>query len=162
MMNMIKKSNNLGFTLPEMILVIAILGILATLASVSFIGMTEETTVKTATEQVKQHLKLARTEAVARNTFVDFAKISGSNICSIRLNDNSFNAIETLSKSNLIIGSQNNAVTLVFNNLNPGERVVFNPKGEVGNAASGTPSITIIKGSHRQTVTIESQTGYIH
>lgn len=68
----------LGFTLPEMMVTVAILGILTAIAAPSFTGMLERRRLVSAAEAIMSDLRWARGEAIKRNddvtvTFTDGA-----------------------------------------------------------------------------------------
>ena len=148
--------NSKGFTLIEIIVVIAIVGVLAGMAAVSYSGMTKDYEIESVKEQLIQTLKNTRTEAVARNRTVDFVEITSGNYTICWYNGGTPVTIT----NNISFGLQNSNIKLRFNNLT-GTRVTFDNWGKVSNASGGTPSITISKGTLSRTVTIET-TGYIH
>ena len=61
-----------GFTVIEMMLTIAVLGILLGLALPNFTRWVNNTKIRTAAEAISSGLQLARTEAVRRNVNVQF------------------------------------------------------------------------------------------
>jgi len=62
-----KKINNVGFTLLELMLVVAIAGVLASIAVPSFSKMIERNRLKEAAESLKSDLMFARTEAIKQS-----------------------------------------------------------------------------------------------
>jgi len=76
------KKKVLGFTLTELMITIAILGIVASMAVPSFLSMLEQNRLKEAVESLKSDLMFARTEAIKRSTNLDVSiKINGSSWC---------------------------------------------------------------------------------
>lgn len=68
----------LGFSLVELVIVIAIFGILASFAVPSYQQMIENTKIKTATDAILSGFQIARAEAVKRNTNVQLEFGAGS------------------------------------------------------------------------------------
>lgn len=62
----------LGFTMIEILIVIALFGVLASFAVPSFQKMINNTKIRTATDSILSGLQLARAEAVKRNVNVQF------------------------------------------------------------------------------------------
>jgi prepilin-type N-terminal cleavage/methylation domain-containing protein len=62
--------NNKGFTMAEVVVTIAILGIMATIAIPSFISWLPRHKLQTSVRQIYDDLNLAKMEAVRRNTDV--------------------------------------------------------------------------------------------
>lgn len=74
-----QKNNNLGFTLIELMITVAIAGIIATMAVPSFQRMLERNRLKEAVESLKSDLMFARTEAIKRSADIVVSRISGDN-----------------------------------------------------------------------------------
>ncbi len=66
------QSVQLGLTLPELLIGIAILGILASVGLPSFQSWMVDTKIRTAAESIQNGLQRARAEAVSRNTGIEF------------------------------------------------------------------------------------------
>jgi type IV fimbrial biogenesis protein FimT len=62
-----------GFTLPELLIVMAVAGILAAIAVPSFRSLTESQQIKNASFELFSNLSLARSEAIKRNADVTIA-----------------------------------------------------------------------------------------
>ena len=72
------KTRAFGFSLVELMIGIAVMLILATLAVPSFQTWMQNSQIRTAAESIANGLQRARAEAVARNTDVDFVLGTGS------------------------------------------------------------------------------------
>ncbi len=72
MLSVLPKSQASGFTLIEMMVAVAIMGILAAVAFPSLQTMLRNSEVRNAAESVVNGLQRARAEAVSRNSNVDF------------------------------------------------------------------------------------------
>ena len=68
---------NQGFTLVEMMVVVAIMAILTALAAPSFVGTVERYRVSTVADQLASALSLAQTEAIKRAGNVGLARLNG-------------------------------------------------------------------------------------
>ncbi|MDF1582801.1 MAG: GspH/FimT family pseudopilin [Methyloprofundus sp.] len=68
-----------GFTLTELMITVAIAGIVASLAVPSFQDMLEQNRLKEAVESLKSDLMFARTEAIKRSTDVTVSRKTGDN-----------------------------------------------------------------------------------
>lgn len=66
------RARQIGFTLVELLIAMAIFGILAAFAVPSYQNMIENSKIKTATDSILAGLQIARAEAVKRNTSVQF------------------------------------------------------------------------------------------
>ncbi|MDO8812680.1 MAG: GspH/FimT family pseudopilin [Gallionella sp.] len=64
-----------GFTLPELLIVLAVAGILAAIAVPSFQSLTQSQQVKNASFELFSNLSLARSEAIKRNANVTVAPL---------------------------------------------------------------------------------------
>lgn len=67
----------IGFTLIELIVTVALFAVLASFAIPSYQNMVQNTQIRTATDSVLAGMQLARAEAVKRNTNVQFALVGG-------------------------------------------------------------------------------------
>ena len=74
------RQSELGFTLPEVLIVIVLMGIVFAIASSSWFGMIESRRVDSATNQMVSELRLAHTRAANRltNWRVEFDPNSGN------------------------------------------------------------------------------------
>lgn len=68
-----------GFTLPELLIVMAVAGILAAIAVPSFQSLTQSQQVKNASFELFSSLSLARSEAIKRNANVTVTPASATN-----------------------------------------------------------------------------------
>ena len=76
------KQKSLGFTLIELMIVIAIIGIIASMAMPSFQDTIERNRLKEAAESLKSDLMFARTEAIKQSTNLNVSiAINGSSWC---------------------------------------------------------------------------------
>ncbi|TCL73335.1 prepilin-type N-terminal cleavage/methylation domain-containing protein [Hydrogenispora ethanolica] len=146
--------NAKGFTLIEIMIVLAILGVLAGLAGMSYSAASDGYALTSGAEQLAQQLKNARTEALARNTAVEFAAADGG-FYTIRVVGGA------VLSGRIVLGRAAVDLSLTFEHLN-GAAVRFDRWGAVQNASGGTPALTLVKGTGRRTVTVEIATGYVH
>jgi len=64
-----------GFSLVELMVTVAVLGLLMTLAVPSFSEWIQNSRIRTAAESIQNGVQLARAEAVRRNTRIEFALV---------------------------------------------------------------------------------------
>jgi len=69
---MLRSINQLGFTIVELMISIALLGIVLTLALPGYRAFVQNNYIRTAAESIQSGLQLARAEAVGRNTQIQF------------------------------------------------------------------------------------------
>ena len=69
---MLKTSRQFGFTLIELVVALAIFGILMAVGMPSFSAWTQNSQIRTAAGAIQSGLQLARAEAVRRNTLIRF------------------------------------------------------------------------------------------
>lgn len=119
-----------GFTLVELLIGIAILGILASIALPSFQTMIESTKIRTAAESVQNGLQKARAEAIARNSNVAFTLGADSawSICLISCTVTPGATIESRLASE---GSKHVTRTSLAADLTAAVTVTFNNLGRV-------------------------------
>ncbi len=132
---------NKGFTLVEIMLALAVMGILVTLAIPNFRSWIQSSQIRTAAESVQNGLQLARAEAAHRNTLVSF---------SLNGNDWSVDVIPVGAASSVFYataaniqkrpnaeGSRNAVIT------SPQNSITFNSVGQVVPAPLNTISISV-------------------
>jgi len=73
------KKQGLGFTLTELMITIAIVGIVASMAVPSFQDMIERNRLKEAVEGLKSDLMFTRTEAIKRSQNIIINRVTGNN-----------------------------------------------------------------------------------
>lgn len=72
------KERNRGFTLVELLVSVAILGVLAAIAAPSFTTMMERSRLSAASDELTSAIQLARNSAIQFNGGVTLAKIAGT------------------------------------------------------------------------------------
>jgi type IV fimbrial biogenesis protein FimT len=72
MLMMLPNRKSSGFSLIELIVVIAVLGIISTFAISSYQAWVQNTRIRTAAESIQTGIQMARAEAVSRNASVQF------------------------------------------------------------------------------------------
>jgi len=135
--------NIIGFTIIEVMMVVAIVGILAALAIPVSTTMSANNDANTLTAQVSASLKLAKSEALARNLNVNVCAMSAANTYTCNntaanwqfgwmVVDSSGNPIKVFTPSN------SQAIT-----VNPAANLIYNSFGLVPTAAAAPIVFTI-------------------
>lgn len=78
MLVLVAHRKNLGFSLIELMIAVALFGVLATLAVPAYRDMIQNNQIRNAAESIQTGIQLARAEAVKRNTTVRFI-LDGTN-----------------------------------------------------------------------------------
>ena len=134
--------NNKGFTLTEVVVTLAILSIMATIAIPSYISWLPKHRLQTSVRQIYDDLNLAKMEAVRRNTdvFVQFSRANDT--YSVILDSNNSGAVDggdTTLKNNIALedGVNINSTSL------GGDTVGFNNRGMTVGGAAGTGAVNL-------------------
>lgn len=113
-----------GFTLVEMIVVVAILGVLGVLAAGSYTVWIENSRIRNAADAIQTGLQKARMEALKRNADVQFVLGDNSawSIGCVNVTDDCPETIETRvakegSSANVTVAATPDSSTIVFTNL---------------------------------------------
>jgi type IV fimbrial biogenesis protein FimT len=133
--------NNKGFTMAEVVVTLAILGIMATIAVPSFMSWLPKHRLQTSVRQIYDDLNLAKMEAVRRNTnvFVQFSRVNER--YSVILDSNNSGAVDggdTTLKNNIAL----EAGVDINNTSFGGDTVGFNNRGMTVSNAAGTVTLT--------------------
>jgi type IV fimbrial biogenesis protein FimT len=133
--------NNKGFTLAEVVVTLAILGIMATIAIPSFMSWLPKHRLQTSVRQIYDDLNLAKMEAVKRNTDV-FIQFSPTNeTYSVILDSNNSGALDggdTPLKSNIALENGVNINNTGF----ASNTVGFNNRGMTVGGATGNINLS--------------------
>ena len=138
-MNALPDRKSFGFSLVELLMGIAIVAILVSLAMPSFRDMLRNAEVRNAAESITNGLQRARAEAVTRNTNVEFVLGAGSSWV-VRVVSAPDPPIESRSGSE---GSSNVSVSAVAADLaTPATVVTFNNFGGVAANSPASAALT--------------------
>lgn len=77
-MEIMARKHESGFTIIELMIVIVVIAIIIAIAAPSFQKMLERNRLKSAVEEVKSDLQLAKSEAIKRSTNVSFSLTTGT------------------------------------------------------------------------------------
>lgn len=149
------ESNNAGFSLIEMMIVVAIVGVLVSIAMPSFSKMLERNRLKEATEALKMDLMLARTEAIKQSINLNVSiKTNGSAWCYGIDNDNTSCDCSVAGDCALktVDGNQFNGIALMSSDVD----IAFDYR-----RGTASPQSVILDTTHYQTKIIVSNGGRV-
>jgi type IV fimbrial biogenesis protein FimT len=143
MLNSRAKIGQTGLTLIELLVGMAILGILMSLAVPSFQSWMRNSQIRNAAESVTSGMQRARAEAVARNADVAFVLGAGSSWTIVQLQPAPLPPalIESRSSSE---GSKEVALAAVAADNTPATTITFNSLGRVVANTDGSGSLAVI------------------
>lgn len=166
-----------GFTMMELIVVVAIAGILASLAAPAFSSFINSTKQSSITSQLYSDLNRARSEAIKRNSRVLFCKrdatgigcingtqyhTSGWLVCYDTNNDDVCDTSTATAPNPIVLHAAPSNMTLVLTRADGTTTPIrFNPNGTQGTAAATLTVTGSWSGSTAQTVNIAA-TGNIY
>lgn len=148
MIQTIHLSRAKGFTLIELMVVVALMGIMAAMAAPSFNTFLVRQRIKDANSELVSHLTLARSEAIKRNSDVTIGSVSTSANWSSGWK---VTAVESGVITTLAQSSNLKNLTLSSGTSGPGS-IVFNRSGRTESSAA-TISFQISDASPGSTVT---------
>jgi type IV fimbrial biogenesis protein FimT len=128
---MVRVSKQLGVTLIELMITLAILGILVIAAMPGYTIWIQNAQIRTASDAILNGLQLARAEAVRRNALTQFALASGTG-WSITIGSE---VVRTRSAGE---GSKN----VISTSVDDASKVTFNGLGRISPNADASASIT--------------------
>lgn len=149
-----------GFTLVETIAVFTMIGIIFLVVSVNLNSSSRDYMVATAAEQLAQELRTTRSEALARNTTIEFEDINGNNLYNINILNG---MTRTAIKAGITLGTNAEDIDLTFLDFQGvGRQIIFHSKGGITNCNSGaSPRILVERNGVSRSVFIEPGTGFI-
>ena len=149
-----KPINSLGFTLVELMVTVAIVGILAAIGAPSFKDMLNQTRASSLANELAASLNLARSEAIKRGTRVSVCKSANitdsSPICSTTANwqdgwlvfvDKSTSGTFDGTDTPLKVGQPSNSSAVITLNINSDNYISYLPSGS--SPSNGTLSICV-------------------
>lgn len=148
---------DLGFTLMELMITIAIIGVMSTIALPSVMSWRENTQLQRAARDVYSDFQKAKSDAVKRNTWCSLDFTAGGYSVFVDANNNiGFDAGEPVLTT--LSWSDYGTITVQSNTF-PGSPMAFADDGLVRGALGG--SIVLQNGRGDQTSVIVSQAGNI-
>jgi type IV fimbrial biogenesis protein FimT len=130
MLSTSSRAANAGLTLIELVVSIAIVAVIASLAAPSFSALIINAQIRTAAQALHDGLKLTRAEAIRRNERVTFLKGAGSSWTI------TVNSTGTVVQSHL--SGEGSAAAVVSPTPGTGTTVSFNSLGRVVNPTAAT------------------------
>jgi type IV fimbrial biogenesis protein FimT len=154
------KANAAGFTLTELMIAVAILGILVMVALPNFQQMLRNWEVRAAAESVANGLQRARSEGVSRNTAVQFVLGAGTS-WTVDYVTKPVPTDPPLDSRPSTEGSPNTSLTALASDATPATTATFNNLGQVianpdasktlaqvnFTAAGGTQTLRVVLGA---------------
>jgi len=117
----VKIRKNNGFSLIEMIIVIAIIGILAAIASPNYIAYRDNTNLREAARDIESDIQLCKQRAVSENAEYSMTFNVGLNNYTIRRE-----AVVTTTKT---VGAGNALIKIVGDPTFADDKIIFQPRG---------------------------------
>lgn len=159
------RNEQFGFTLPELLVTIAIMGILAAIAIPSWFSVSDSRNVDSATNQVIGDLRLASSKATNRLDYwqVQFTACSGNytiqEFQGLDSSQNPINAVGSPQNPNLPSGTQvATTATVVFK---PDGSANIVPSSLLSNGIASIIVKSASNGSHSETIKIDSATSNV-
>lgn len=148
-----------GFTMVELIVVLVLVGIISSLFAFGLQSINNHR-LATAREKFVQNLRLARSEALARNAFVEY-NLVGTQWQIRELQSDASTVKSVIKSSDFALSDTSSGITVIFGASTADNRVVFNGRGQITNFAGNIGTITIAGRKNSKIVTLHTQTGYI-
>lgn len=149
-----------GFSLIELMVVIAIIGILAVIGMPSYNTWIQNSRIRNGAESILNGLQLARSEAVARNTNIDFVLTDVASGWTVGCNAPSATCPAVIQSRSVSEGSGGTSATA--NGASVANTVRFSNLGtliNVGGAMTIDVDSTVLSGSESRELRIQISTG---